>query len=415
MSYIVKAKERSLVMKKSVSLLMSLIILAFIFLSSCDIPRNIKQEITEKEYRKPFTFIAYNAADLNKKESSAAFGSKPGTTVSLSKGGAIATEPSMPPLPWDKSLSVKGVIDSGIVEGGGNIELKLTLKANNQVLSDGELQLVFETKDYKLLKGGEPIESNTYIVEDFFENEKLTDAEPIILTLSPDFEDDFAFGCVEVWVRFVPDDIDSFKEKMTRDFGDTIFYLSDHELENGYVSLTSGAISYAVDSVSAWLARGTSYGDVYNDMTGYHYDRGLISLDEMARLCFGFRYSSRVISAICDLDESDHSMRIAYYSKNVRYESSFRVTDDKLEKAIGDHEEFWETNHYMPAKGGRDVTTRILEIMKEKGVITENEFDREIALLDEVQGIYTNCSSVFPGISTGYSEIDALHLTHKDK
>ena len=250
-------------------------------------------------------------------------------------------------------------------------------------------------------------------IKAFFEEGKHTTAETLTLTLSPDYDDGYAFGCVNVWVRFVPDDMDSFIERITRDY-EYPYYLPEYDLENGFISLTSGAVSYAADSVETWLARGTSYGDVFSDMSKYHYEGGFISTDEMSRIYIGFRYLNRVQSAVCNYDESDHSMNIAYYSKNIRYESSIRISDAALERAIMAHEEFWSTNHYQPAKGGLEVTLRILEIMKENGVITEEEFDREIALTDEVLGVYTSLSQGFPGIYSGYSEVDALYLTHKD-
>ena len=402
-------------MKKHISLLLSFLILTLIFLSSCDIPNSIKKEITEGKYRKPFTFLADNTASLNEKKTEPyAFGNEQKNTVALSAGGAIATEPLPPPLLWDNSLSIKGVCDSGIVEGGRDIELKLTVKANDHVLTDGELQLVFETKDYKLLNDGKPLENNIYIIDDFFEEGSHTEAESLTLTLSPDYSNGYAFGYVEIWFRFVPDDMDSFVEIITWDY-EYRFYLSDYELENGFVSLTSGAISYAADSVETWLARGTSYGDVFNDMSKYHYEGGFISAEEMSSICIGFRYFNKVRSAVCNYDESDHSMNIAYYSKNIRYESKIRISDDALEKAILAHEEFWYTNHYQTARGGVEVTLRILEIMKEKGVITEDEYNQEIEFIDEAKGVYTSLSQGFPGIYSGYSEVDALFLTHKDK
>ena len=53
--------------------------------------------------------------------------------------------------------------------------------------------------------------------------------------------------------------------------------------------------------------------------------------------------------------------------------------------------------------------------MKEKGVITEDEYNQEIVFIDEAKGVYTSLSQGFPGIYSGYSEVDALFLTHKDK
>jgi type I restriction enzyme R subunit len=56
-----------------------------------------------------------------------------------------------------------------------------------------------------------------------------------------------------------------------------------------------------------------------------------------------------------------------------------------------------------------------LEIMKAEGVITEDEFNREIKLLDEVMAVYVEKRQTFPGLGSKYDEVNALHITHKDK
>lgn len=394
-------------MKKRIAFLLVIFILLTVFSSCSQLKSIVRHVINVRKYEKPFTFINVMPDKKSMSSSSAMH-------ITSSPYGHLATPPTPPPMPWDNSLALTGKVDSGIVENGRDIELKFTLNANDHVLSGGDLHLVFEMKDFVLKKDGEEIENNTYVIKDFFDEGKSADSESLTLALSPDFEDGLAIGDVDLWIRFVPDDMDEFMERMIEKDQYVVFE-SEQILEDGFLSLGSGAISYCVDSVETWLKNGTSFGNVFYDMSRYHYDKGLISAEEMARLCYGYRYLNSVQTFVCDYNKDDHTMAIGYYSKNIRYESSDKLSDSALEEALLAHEEFWHTNHYQPAKGGLDATLRILEIMKDRGVITDEEYERELLLLDEVLGVYTGFTSRFPGGESGYEEIDALHLTHNDK
>ena len=107
-------------------------------------------------------------------------------------------------------------------------------------------------------------------------------------------------------------------------------------------------------------------------------------------------------------------MSVFYYSKNIRYESNIKIKDQVLEEGIWAQEEFWDTYHYLPAKAGLDATKRILEIMRENGVITEEEYNTETTLLDEVLGVYTGRYSDTPVTMSNYDEVNKLRLTHFD-
>ena len=394
-------------MKKRIAFLLVVFILLTVFSSCSQIKSMVRHSINVRKYEKPFTFI--NIIPDKKSMSS-----RSAMHITSSPYGNLATPPTPPPMPWDNSLALTGRVDSGIVENGQDIELKFTLNANDHVLSGGDLHLVFETKDFVLKKDGKAVENNTYVIDGFFDEGRSADSESLTLALSPYLEDGLAIGDVDLWIRFVPDDIVEFMERMTEE-DRYVAFESEQILEDGFLSLGSGAISYCVDSVETWLKNGTSYGNVFYDMSRCHYDKGLISAEEMAKLCYGYKYLNRVRTYVCDYNKDDHTMAIGYYSKNIRYESSDKLSDSALEQALLAHEEFWHTNHYQPAKGGLDATLRILEIMKDRGVITDEEYERELLLLDEVLGVYTGFTSRFPGGESGYEEIDALHLTHKDK
>ena len=372
-------------MKRKISLV--LVFLTVIsLLTSCTIISSISREITIGKYKEPIIFINTDPSRVTS-----------------------TTPPLPPPNPWDNSLYMMGRIDSGIVESGKNIDLKLKIGANDNVLSGGDLHIVFDTKDYALTKGGERIENNTYIIPDFFEKGNYTKDEAVTLSLIPTYTD-YASGAIEMWVRFVPDDMEEFINK----YQEELFIDIERALSDGYISLDGAAIAYSADSVETWLSSGTSYGNVFHDMSTYHYEGGLITTEEMAKIYFGYSYNDRVCSGIFDYDEQAHTMAIFYYSKNIRYESNIKIKDSILEEDINEQEEFWNTNHYLPAKAGLDGTKRVLEIMRENGVLTEEEYNTELLLLDEVLGVYTGLYYSTPGTMSNYDEVNKLRLTHFD-
>lgn len=387
-------------MRKRIALLLAFLIISSVCLSSCGIKDYIYGSTIVQKYEKPFTFISVNSTvrkNLSK------------TTADSEKRVVPCTSPSPPPQPWDDSLYMKGSVDSGIVTGGEDIELNFTMAANDSVLSGGDLHIVFETTDYTVKHKEKTCEDNTFVIKDFFEDGKYSDEIQEKIMLCPDYTDGWACSYVSIWVRFVPHDIEEFAERMMKsddyyDFG--LEYLYD----DGYISLAGSAISYCADSVETWLRYGTSYGDVFDDLSTYHYSKKLISTEEMAVLTFGYRYQHQVYVSASTHPDDTEGVRIGYYSKNIRYESTYCVNDEKLFNAIRAHEEFWETEHYQPAKGGLNIALRILEIMKERGVITENEYQNELIWLDEVRGIY------FPHSygRTEYDEVNELFITHKD-
>ncbi len=391
-------------MKKRIALLLAFLILSSVCLSSCNIAeylfKPVREYINVQKYSEPFTFISVNSAVRKNLSQSAS---------APYDGVMPCTPPSPPPQPWDYSLYMKGTVDSGIVEGGEDIELNFTMAANDNVLSGGDLHIVFDTNDYTVKHEGKTCEDNTFIIKDFFEDEKYSNEIQEKIMLCPDYQDGWACSYVSIWVRFVPHDIEEFAERMMKS-DDYFDYGLERLSTDGYISLAGSAISYCADSVETWLRYGTSFGDVFNDLSTYHYSKGLISTEEMATLTFGYRYQYLVNVSTTTHPDDPEGVRIGYYSKNIRYESTYCVNDEKLSDAIRAHEEFWETEHYQTAKGGLNIALRILEIMKERGVITEEEYQKELIWLDEVRGIYYPHS----GGRTKYDEVNEFFITHKD-
>lgn len=391
-------------MKKRIALLLAFLILSSLCLSSCNIVEDLFKPVYDynklQKYSEPFTFISVNSS-VRKNLSQSAYSDYDGVVP--------CTPPSPPPQPWDDSLYMKGYVDSGIVKGGEDIELHFTMAANDSVLSGGDLYIVFNTDDYRVMHEGEACEDNTFIIEDFFEDGKYSGEVQKTIILSPDYPDGCATGYVSIWVRFVPHDIEEFAERMMKS-DDYYDYGLERLSTDGYIALAGSSISYCADSVETWLKYGTSFGDVFRDLSTYHYEKELISAEEMARLTFGHRYQDDVyVDTDRELDDPE-GVRIGYYSKNIRYESTYCVNDEKLSDAIIAHEEFWETEHYQPAKGGLEIALRILEIMKERGVITDEEYQNELIWLDEVRGIYFPYS----GGRSEYDEVNEYFITHKD-
>jgi hypothetical protein len=388
-------------MKKRISLILAILIILSLSLSSCGIMDAIEREMAIKHFKQPITFLSIN------------YHAPEDTSAKSTSSIMPATAPLPPPTPWDNSLSLNGSIDSGIIDAGEKIKLDFTLRANNSALGKGDLHIVLnKTDDFILEKDGVALENNTYVIPDFFESGLYSDTLSFSLTMSANFEHGVALGCAYLSALFVPDDPQAFVDSMS---AQSVFYNFDNILNDGYLPLGNGALNYCADSVETWLSSLRSYGTVFSIMSSYHYEGGLITAEEMLRLCCDLEYNNVVQSYICDYNEDDHSMYIGYYSKNIRYEGSHRITDSRLEEEMREHDDFWITEHYMPAKGGLGITVRILEIMKAEGVITEDEFNREIKLLDEVMAVYVEKRQTFPGLGSKYDEVNALHITHKDK
>ena len=315
-------------------------------------------------------------------------------------------------LPWDDSLYAVGTVDSGIDAGGESIPLSFTVGLNDRALPDGDLRISIITDDFIATSSGAVLENNAYVIKDFFSSDKYkSNTADFTVYLSPDFSDGWAVGEIHVSAQYIPHDMKAFMEEM----GDYLEY-SLGLVEDDFLYLYTGGLAYAADSAETWMKRGSSYGDVFNDISKYHYEKGMISTKEMAEFHFGYKQMDKVNTYVYDYDETAHTMKIGYFSENIRYAMiDCQITDEELEEAILSHESFWNENHYMPAKRGTDVALRILEIMRERGVISEAEYLTELDLIEASKGVYADLSKAkdpFP--VSGYPEVHALRFTHSE-
>lgn len=368
------------------------LVIAFIFLilSSCgifsiDLPESLF--LIRAKYEKPFTFI------------------RSGESASRH----ARTEDSLY-LPWNDSLYIVGKVDKGIYSKGDSIPLNFSIGLNDRVLADGDLRIMIFTDDFTANISDQPLQDNTYIIKDFFsEDGNVDDTTDFTISLSPDYSDIWAAGEIHISVQYVPHDMQSFMDEMGAYLESSYGLVGDD-----CIYLVGSAIAYAADPLEIWMKYG-SYGDVFNDITKYHYEKEMITREEMAECCFEYQQMDKVNSYVFNYDEDTHVMNIGYFSKNIRYIGEQDITDTELEKAILAHETFWKENHYMPAKGGLSVALRILEIMHERGIITDAEYLAELSLIENAKGVYANFSesnASFP--YTKYQEVNALRETHHD-
>lgn len=377
---------------KKIGLTFLLIIFA-LTLFSCDIihlnlPENLNA--IRAKYDAPMTFIST------------------GTSASRQ----ARTTPSLY-IPWDDSLYMLGTVDTRIYNINDSIPLNFKVGMNDSILSDGDLRITIFADEYTARMSGTSLDNNTYTIKDFFSPDAPSRDKPLEFTisLSPNFDDIWAAGTIHVQVEFVPHDMQAFKEQMS----EYPVYDIEELLHDERVFLVSDEISYAADPLEIWINRGSSHGDNFNDITKYHYEKGLITTEQMAECFFEYKQHNSVNVYVYYHDETTHSMNIGYFSKNIRYASTYSLTDSELEEAILAHEAFWYENHYHPAKGGLAVAERILEIMRERGVITEAEYYAELNELENAKGVYAQHSehnSFFP--SSKYEEVNDLCFTHHD-
>ena len=316
-------------------------------------------------------------------------------------------------IPWDDSLYMLGTVDTRIYNINDDIPLNFKVGINDNVLSDGDLRITILADEYTAHMSGAKLDNNTYTIKDFFSTDGQSKDKPLEFTisLSPDFNDIWAAGKIFIQVEFVPHDMQAFKEQMS----EYPIYDIEELLYEERVFLVNSEIAYAADPLEIWINRGSSYGDNFNDITKYHYEKGLITTEQMAECFFEFKQHNSVDVYVFYHDKTTHSMNIGYFSKNIRYAGTYSLTDIELEEAILAHEEFWKENHYQPAKGGLAVAERILEIMHQRGVITESEYYAELNELENVKGVYAQYSendSTFP--SSHYKEVNDLRFTHHD-
>lgn len=314
-------------------------------------------------------------------------------------------------LPWNDSLYMIGTVDNGIYASGDKIPLRFTIGLNDNVLPSGDLCVKITTEDFIVEASNQNLKNNTYVIENFFSADN-NQSSPVEFTifLSPDYADIWAAGTICIDIYYRPHDIDGFMEEMGE-------YLecSLGIVQEDCIAVGSGEIAYAADSLELWMRRGSSYGNVFDDITKYHYEKKMISTEEMAECCFEFKQKDTVNAYVYRYNETAHTMKIGYFSRNIRYIGEYTISDSKLEEAILSHEAFWNENHYQPAKGGLNVALRILEIMLERGVITDAEYSTELDLIENIQGVHADFSEYngsFP--YTNYQEVDALRETHTD-
>lgn len=374
---------------KKISLVI-LIVFICLTLFSCGIisiepPENL--DLIRAKYDEPFTFITTGGSMRQARTSESLY------------------------LPWNNSLYMVGTVKKGIYNKDESIPLDFTVGLNDGILPDGDLRITIFTDDFTAEMSGQSIQNNSYIIKDFFsKGADKGDAADFTIYLSPDYSDIWAADKIRVSAQYVPHDMEAFMEEMGKYLECTLGIVHDD-----YISLVSGELAYAADSVETWIKRGSSYGNVFSDITKYHYEKKIISSEEMAECYFEFKQKDTVNAYVYRYNESAHTMKIGYFSRNIRYIGEYTISDSELEEAILAHKAFWNENHYQPAKGGLNVALRILEIMLERGVITDAEYLTELDLIENIQGVHADFSEhngSFP--YTNYQEVNSLRETHKD-
>ncbi len=179
----------------------------------------------------------------------------------------------------------------------------------------------------------------------------------LALELIPPAQPDF--GEIKIEFRFYPDDPDS-------------SVLSGHSLdENGSLCLTRIEVPYLTNEFEiAFSPLEVSAREFFLDRLPILYEKGKISAKQFADIYCDIVYRDTVYVEMYQKNIiHGNGFRFCYFSKNIRYKSPI-LTDYELAK-----------NQFQP----KSFAVAALLYMKKNGIITTQELQAELLLLDEVE------------------------------
>lgn len=272
-----------------------------------------------------------------------------------SEGEILITEqtPQDASLPWSYALAYKLRLERREYSPSEQPIVCLGYGLSSDALGGGRLKIDVGTGDF------ETVSPTEITVENFtYPTHSGREANELAIPLLPPKEN--SFGSIQIGFFFYPNDAES---------AEYAEYLSDGALSVGRISL-----SYVVNEYEIVFSQ-TNASDLFELRLVGLYESGIIGEKEFADRYFAFAYRDVVCASVGAI-RADGSYNFIYRSKNIRYDSPY-LTDGGIKEG-------------MESADGRLVARLALEWMRGEGVITSEEYERELAWIEEAAqvGIY---------------------------
>ena len=255
--------------------------------------------------------------------------------------------------PWDGALTYSVRTEKSVYAPHERPTITLGYGLTGNVLGSGTLRIRVETGDFTT-----PVPTEVTVKDFTYPRHSGKDANTLIIPLILPQEN--SSGTIRITFLFHPDDTES---------PEYAGNLSDGELLIGAFSL-----SYVVNEYEIAFSQ-ISVADLFERRLVGLYEDGTIGAKEFADRYFAFAYRDTVCASVGNI-RPDGSYNFLYRSKNIRYDSPYR-TDPAIRDAMDSADE-------------RQIVLLVLEQMLSDGVLTQSEYETELAWVSEVRhaGIY---------------------------
>ncbi len=262
-------------------------------------------------------------------------------------------EGDKPSLSWTDVLAYSLRIEKSVYTPSELPIMDFGYGLTNNTLGNGTLKISIDTGDFTTTV-------QTEITVDDFTYSKHSGREANKLSIPLIHPKEDSFGTIQIAVLFYPSEVES---------SEYAKYLSDGALPVGAVSL-----SYVVNEYETVFSQ-TSAADLFEIRLVRLYETGIIDAKEFADRYFAFIYGDTVCASVSSVKQ-DGSYNFCYRSKNIRYDSPY-ITDPAIKNAMDSPDE-------------RLIVRLALEQMLLSGVITQSEYETELAWVAEVRyaGMY---------------------------
>ena len=303
-----------------------------------------------------------------------------------------AQEPMAPPLPWEDTLYLKVYTETSSYLPDDTIPLKLELGLNDDFLGEGDLLVTVEAPEFDVSfefgASDEGLLIRDFPAKDYTASHPYTNE----IYLNAQFDNSNTRGNVSVSVYFIPRDLEAFTEMLaSTDLPNYNDRWQETFLSGGRLSARFTGFIYAANRLELRIATSAPRygGSLFYELLADHYKTGRISGRELADMYYSNAYDDRIFAAMTSYKEADQTFRFEYMSRNIRYQCDEYITDERLwtlSMEINDfmlHSDSWEDTPEITEKK-YEVARLILKRMLDTGVITEDEYNTELSLIDSV-------------------------------
>lgn len=303
-----------------------------------------------------------------------------------------AHKPSAPPLPWEDTLYLKVYTETSSYLPSDTVTLKLEIGLNNGFLGEGDLLVTVEAAEFD--ESFEFGASDTGLLIKDFASKDYTASHPYTneIYLNSRFDNSNTSGNVAVFIRFIPRDLEAFTEMLaSTDLPSYNDRWQETFLDGGMLRMVSTGFLYAANRLELRVASSNGrYGSLFYELLADHYKTGRISGRELADMYYSHAYDDTVFAAMTSYKEADQTFGFEYISRNVRYQCDEYISDERiwtLSMEINDfmhNSDSWEDTPEITEKR-YEVARLILKRMLDTGVITEDEYNTELSLIESVR------------------------------